>query len=181
MTEPKTMTARRAGRIALVRGAAFALITGLYIAAGQPLSGYLWCVYVGFFLSVALGAEGKKWIGYAFSHLAGYAWAFLYMNLAGWAAASLGGDGRIWTVICELLLTGCLLFCHLYLLQRTVFRTVPPVFAAVALVFAFGGMRSAPLCAVSVLIGMAMAFVTGVIIGPPEKAKTPGEKTDERL
>lgn len=47
------MTSRRAFVTAAVRGVAFALVTALFTAV--PLfHGFLWCVYIGFFLTMAL-------------------------------------------------------------------------------------------------------------------------------
>ena len=52
------MDTRSALRTALVRGSAFALVTAAYLLIGGTLGGYLWCVYVGFFLTMAFGAKG---------------------------------------------------------------------------------------------------------------------------
>ncbi len=73
--------------IAVTRGLAFALVTAVYIYMDNTLSGYLWCVYVGFFLSMALGAKNGKMFNYILSALIGYGWAFLYVNLGGWLSA----------------------------------------------------------------------------------------------
>ena len=43
----------------LVRGAAFAAITLVYSLVGV-LGGLLWCVYVGFFLTMAFGAKKNE-------------------------------------------------------------------------------------------------------------------------
>lgn len=50
------MTSRRAFVTAAVRGVAFALVTALFTAV--PLfHGFLWCVYIGFFLTMAFGVK----------------------------------------------------------------------------------------------------------------------------
>ena len=55
------MTSRRAFVTAAVRGVAFALVTALFTAV--PLfHGYLWCVYIGFFLTMAFGVGKPHFI-----------------------------------------------------------------------------------------------------------------------
>ena len=73
------MTTRKALNIALVRGAAFAIVTAVYLLIGGAFGGYLWCVYVGFFLTMAFGAAPQDLPNYLCSLLAGYAWAAVYV------------------------------------------------------------------------------------------------------
>lgn len=72
------MTSRRAFVTAAVRGVAFALVTALFTAV--PLfHGYLWCVYIGFFLTMAFGVKLPEYPNYLCSLLVGYVWAFAYV------------------------------------------------------------------------------------------------------
>lgn len=62
------MTSRRAFVTAAVRGVAFALVTALFTAV--PLfHGYLWCVYIGFFLTMAFGVKLPEYPNYLCSLL----------------------------------------------------------------------------------------------------------------
>ena len=53
MANPNKLPQPVINTIAIVRGLAFALVTALYFIL--PIQEYLWCVYVGFFLTMALG------------------------------------------------------------------------------------------------------------------------------
>lgn len=156
------MSSPEALRVALVRGAAFALVTAAYLLIGGALEGYLWCVYVGFFLTMAFGARWEELPRYLCSFLCGYGWAAVYVYLPGLLGGFLPGTAA--TVLSEFLVTGGLLFIHLRFLSRTWFNKIPAVFAAVATVFASGGMRSAAPAAFSGAVGILMALGTGRII-----------------
>ena len=72
------MTSRRAFVTAAVRGVAFALVTALFTAV--PLfHGFLWCVYIGFFLTMAFGVKLPEYPNYLCSLLVGYVWALAYV------------------------------------------------------------------------------------------------------
>ena len=164
------MTTRKALNIALVRGAAFAIVTAVYLLIGGEFGGYLWCVYVGFFLTMAFGAAPQDLPNYLCSLLAGYVWAAVYVYLP----RALGGimPGGAASVVSEFAVTALLLFIHLRFLGRTWFNKVPAVFAAVATVFASGGLASIPLAAPSAVIGILMALGTGKIIELLDRQKS---------
>ncbi len=149
--------------IAIVRGLAFALVTALYFIL--PIQEYLWCVYVGFFLTMALGTDYKKMPAYICSLLSGYGWAFLYLNAGSWLSLALPFEVQVCVVISEFILTAGLLFIHLTFFSGGLLGTVPAVFAAVATIFATGeGMAAAPACGASVIIGILMGFGTTWVI-----------------
>lgn len=149
--------------IAIVRGLSFALVTAIYFCL--PIQNYLWCVYIGFFLTMALGTDYKKMPAYICSLIAGYGWAFLYLNAGSWLAAILPVPLNVCIVIVEFILTAGLLFTHLTFFSGGLLGTVPAVFAAVATVFATGqGIGAAPACGGSVIIGILMAFGTTWVI-----------------
>ena len=149
--------------IAVVRGLAFALVTAVYFCL--PIQDYLWCVYVGFFLTMALGTDYKRMPSYICSLLSGYAWAFLYLNAGGWLAMLLPLDVKVCVVIAEFILTAGLLFIHLTFFAGGLLGTVPAIFAAVATIFASGiGMSAAPAASISVIIGILMGFGTTWVI-----------------
>ena len=156
------MSQKKIDVIAIVRGCAFALITLIYI--NLPIHNYLWCVYVGFFLTMALGTKQGAMPKYICSLLAGYVWGILYLKLGGWVQLFVHIDIKLLTAILEFILTGSLLFIHLTFLQKTWFSVIPAVFAAVATLFAFGNLQSLPWCCISVVTGILMAFGTGYII-----------------
>ena len=136
------MDTRSALRTALVRGSAFTLVTAAYLLIGGTLGGYLWCVYVGFFLTMAFGAKGEDLPRYLCSFLAGYVWAAVYVYLP----ELLGGlmPGAAATVVSEFVVTAGLLFLHLRFLSGTWLGKIPAVFAAVVTVFASGGLQKRP-------------------------------------
>ena len=157
--------------IAVVRGLAFALVTALYFVL--PIQAYLWCVYVGFFLTMALGTDYKKMSSYICSLIAGYGWAFLYLNAGGWLAEIVPLEVKVCVVIAEFILTAGLLFIHLTFFAGGLLGTVPAVFAAVATIFATGqGIGAAPACGGSVIIGILMAFGTTWVIDKVNARRT---------
>ena len=163
MANPNKLPQPVINTIAIVRGLAFALVTALYFIL--PIQEYLWCVYVGFFLTMALGTDYKRMPSYICSLLSGYGWAFLYLYAGSWLALLLPLPVQVCVVIVEFILTGGLLFIHLTFFAGGLLGTVPAVFAAVATIFASGGgIVAAPACGGSVIIGILMAFGTTWVI-----------------
>ena len=163
MSNPNKLPQPVINTIAIVRGLAFALATALYFCL--PIQEYLWCVYVGFFLTMALGTDYKRMPSYICSLIAGYGWAFLYLNAGGWLADILPLEVKVCVVIVEFFLTAGLLFIHLTFFAGGLLGTVPAVFAAVATIFATGqGISAAPACGASVIVGILMAFGTTWVI-----------------
>lgn len=157
------MTSRRAFVTAAVRGVAFALVTALFTAV--PLfHGFLWCVYIGFFLTMAFGVKLPEYPNYLCSLLVGYVWALAYVFGHQWLEAWFAMPSLLALSLSELVLTFLLIFVHLRFLSRTWLNKVPAVFAAVATVFAAGGIQHLPLCALSAVIGISMAVGTEVLI-----------------
>ena len=150
------MTSRRAFVIAAVRGVAFALVTALFTAV--PLfHGYLWCVYIGFFLTMAFGVKLPEYPNYLCSLLVGYVWAFAYVFGHQWLEDWFAMPSLLALSLSELVLTFLLLFVHLRFLSRTWLNKVPAVVAP-------GGIQQLPLCALSAVIGISMAVGTEVLI-----------------
>lgn len=156
------MKTKDALHIAIVRGLAFALVTLAYIVIGGKLQSALWCVYVGFFLTMAFGAKKEELPNYLCSFLFGYVWVFAYYGVPSALSHVMPADAA--TVIAEFLVTGTLLFVHLRFLSKTWLNKIPAIFAGVATVFAFGGVDSIPIAAVSGCVGICMAIGTGVLI-----------------
>jgi len=149
--------------IAIVRGLAFAFVTALYLCL--PIEQYLWCVYVGFFLTMALGTDYQKLPSYICSLIAGYGWAFLYLNAGSWLTAVVPVPVNVCIVIVEFILTAGLLFIHLTFFAGGLLSTIPAIFAAIATIFATGqGIGAAPACGFSVIAGILMAFGTTWVI-----------------
>ena len=163
MANPNKLPQPVINTIAIVRGLAFALVTALYFIL--PIQEYLWCVYVGFFLTMALGTDYKRMPSYICSLIAGYGWAFLYLNAGGWLALILPFEVQVCVIISEFILTAGLLFIHLTFFAGGLLGTVPAVFAAVATIFATSqGIGAAPACGGSVIAGILMAFGTTWVI-----------------
>lgn len=146
-----------------VRGIAFALIT-IVFSAVPFLDGLLWAVYIGFFLTMAFGADKRQLPNYICSLLAGYVWAFGYMYGYRLLEEYLNMPHVAALATAELVLTFLLIYIHIRLLSGTWFNKIPAVFAAVATVFASGSIDSIPLCAVSAATGIAIAVITEIII-----------------
>lgn len=157
------MTSRRAFVTAAVRGVAFALVTAL-VTAVPLFHGYLWCVYIGFFLTMAFGVKLPEYPNYLCSLLVGYVWAFAYVFGHQWLEDWFAMPSLLALSLSELVLTFLLIFVHLRFLSRTWLNKVPAVFAAIATVFAAGGIQHLPLCALSAVIGISMAVGTEVLI-----------------
>lgn len=164
MQQKSSISTFHAMTIAVVRGLAFALITLIYLGIQTPVSPYLWAVYTGFFLSVALGLDGRRLPSYLCSLGCGFIWGFLYLHMGGWLDALLPLNRLTAVVLSEFLLTASLLFLHLRFLKDTLLGTVPAIFAAVAMLFASGSASAVPWCALSAGIGICMAFLTDCII-----------------
>ena len=171
------MDTRSALRTALVRGSAFTLVTAAYLLIGGTLGGYLWCVYVGFFLTMAFGAKGEDLPRYLCSFLAGYVWAAVYVYLP----ELLGGlmPGAAATVVSEFVVTAGLLFLHLRFLSGTWLGKIPAVFAAVATAHRARGrpprraqhLRLHPLQAPATPPALPGAVLDGPVLRPPPRAR----------
>ncbi len=146
-----------------VRGIAFALITAVFSAV-PFLDSLLWAVYIGFFLTMAFGADKRQLPNYICSLLAGYVWAFGYMYGYRLLEEYLNMPHIAALATAELVLTFLLIYIHIRLLSGTWLNKLPAVFAAVATVFASGGIDCIPLCAMSAATGIAIAVITEIII-----------------
>ena len=153
----------RAFITALVRGIAFAVITILFMAI-PVFHGFLWCVYIGFFMTMAFGVKKSEYLNYVCSLLAGYVWAFGYVYGPQLLEEAIHLPHIGAMAISELILTFLLIFIHVKFLHHTVLNKVPAVFAGVATVFAAGGIDQTILCAASAVVGISMAIVTEIII-----------------
>ena len=163
------MTKEAALNIAIVRGIGFSIMVALYMIIGFPLRSTMWCAYVGFLLCVAVGGIGTDRLPNAIlCTTVGFGWAAAYMELPKLLNMFLPGPVEVYIVVAELIVTFCILFGHLYLLQNTRFNLVPFIFGAVACTFGKGDLSFVPLCWVSIVIGILTAFLTGVVI---EKTK----------
>ena len=157
---------------ALVRGIAFAVITVLFLWI-PAFDGFLWCVYIGFFLTMAFGVKKQEYPNYVCSLLAGYIWSVGYVFCPGLLETMAHMPHIAAMAISELVLTFLLIFIHVKFLHGTVLNKVPAVFAGVATIFAAGGIQHTVLCALSAVIGISMAVVTEIII---VKACNKGER-----
>ena len=159
----RCMRKDRAFITAAVRGAAFALATIVFTVI-PVFHGYLWCLYIGFFLTMAFGVKRQECLNYVCSLLAGYVWAFGYVYSPAWLEEWSHMPSVAALAVCELVLTFLLIYVHVKFLHATPLNKVPAAFAAIATVFASGGPAHIPLCAVSAVLGILMAIVTEIII-----------------
>lgn len=158
MNEMKNLPADEAAVIGTVRGLAFAVTAAVYMTIGGNFGGYLWCVYLGFLLTMALGSGGKRWLNYGCSLAAGYGYAYLFFGIKG--AMLFFFRPFAATVISEFFITLIILWIHLAVLRKSPVNCIPMIFAAVTTVFAAGGLDKSPYCFSSVIAGILIAVAT---------------------
>ncbi|MDO4554600.1 MAG: DUF1097 family protein [Lachnospiraceae bacterium] len=153
---------KNVGVSSLVNGIAFALAVLVYQLV-PTISSYQWCLYCGFLLTVAMGADKKKYPNYVVSLIAGYVWAFFYWNLGTWIM--MAGVPRLAALmIGELVCTTGLLYTHLHILKNTLANFPPYMFCAVATIYSTGGTQNIPKCAISVFAGITLCIVYNMLM-----------------
>lgn len=148
--------------IGVVRGLAFAIITGGYTLIGGELSKNLWVVYLGFLLTMALNASKSKYFDYVLSHSIGYAYSLLLYFLVQFFGSFF--THFISAMISDFLITFIVLFLHLSILSYTKFNQIPMIFASIAVIASSGSFDKIVYCAPSMFLGISTAIITGVII-----------------
>ena len=147
---------------AVVRGIAFALITLLFTTV-DFFKGFLWCIYIGFSLTMAFGAKKGEYKNYVCSLLTGYVWSLAYVFFPSFMKKTLHIPSFTAMTVSELILTFLLLFVHLKFLRNTWPNKIPMVFAGITTVF-IGGIDHIALCGLSTFIEISMAVLTEIII-----------------
>ncbi len=148
---------------ALTAGIVFG-IAGIVYAAFPAISGYLWCFYVGYFMTIITGCNPKNLPKYIFSFACGYGWAWLY-----WTGTDIFMHLGITNYVLARGVSDCvvtilLLYVHLHLLGKTPVNTPPLIFAAVATIFGCHGFyEHVGFAAPSLFIGMGSALICGVL------------------
>ena len=146
----------------LVRGIAFALITLLFTTVAF-FKGFLWCIYIGFSLTMAFGAKKCEYKNYVCSLLAGYVWSLAYVFFPSFMEKTFHIPSFAAMTVSELILTFLLLFVHLKFLRNTWLNKIPMVFAGITTVF-IGGIDHIALSGLSTFMGISMAVLTEIII-----------------
>lgn len=146
----------------LVRGIAFALITLLFTTVAF-FKGFLWCIYIGFSLTMAFGAKKCEYKNYVCSLLAGYVWSLAYVFFPSFMEKTFHIPSSAAMTVSELILTFLLLFVHLKFLRNTWLNKIPMVFAGITTVF-IGGIDHIALSGLSTFMGISMAVLTEIII-----------------
>lgn len=147
---------------AVVRGIAFALITLLFTTV-DFFKELLWCIYIGFSLTMAFGAKKGEYKYYVCSLLAGYVWSLAYVFFPSFMEKTFPIPSFAAMTVSELILTFLLLFVHLKFLRNTWLNKIPMVFAEITTVF-IGGIDHIALCGLSTFMGISMAVLTEIII-----------------
>ena len=147
---------------AVVRGIAFSLITLLFTTVAF-FKGFLWCIYLGFSLTMAFGAKKGEYKNYVCSLLAGYVWSLAYVFFPSFMEKTFHIPSFTAMTVSELILTFLLLFVHLKFLRNTWLNKIPMVFAGITTVF-IGGIDHIALCGLSTFMGISMAVLTEIII-----------------
>lgn len=146
----------------LVRGIAFALITLLFTTVAI-FKGFLWCIYIGFSLTMAFGAKKCEYKNYVCSLLAGYVWSLAYVFFPSFMGKTFHIPSFAAMTVSELILTFLLLFVHLKFLRNTWLNKIPMAFAGITTVF-IGGIDRIALSGLSTFMGISMAVLTEIII-----------------
>ena len=146
----------------LVRGIAFALITLLFTTVAF-FKGFLWCIYIGFSLTMAFGAKKCEYKNYVCSLLAGYVWSLAYVFFPSFMEKTIHIPSFAAMTVSELILTFLLLFVHLKFLRNTWLNKIPMVFAGITTVL-IGGIDDIALSGLSTFMGISMAVLTEIII-----------------
>ena len=147
---------------AVVPGIAFSLITLLFTTIAF-FKGFLWCIYIGFSLTMAFGAKKGEYKNYVCSLLAGYVWLPAYVFFPSFMEKTFHIPSFTAMTVSELILTFLLLFLHLKFLRNTWLNKIPMVFAGITTVF-IGGIDHIALCGLSTFMGISMAVLTEIII-----------------
>lgn len=163
MKEKRSLWDRPTAIIGVTGGIVFGLAAFVY-AFFPAISSYLWCFYVGYFMTVVTGQDPKNFGKYIVCFLCGYFWAwcfwygqdlFVMLGVTNWPAARALGDFTV---------TLIMLYVHLHLLRNTVANTPPLMFAAVATIFGnHGYWEHLPRAGASIFCGMAMALLCGMV------------------
>ena len=120
----------RALVIAVVCGIAFALITLLFTTV-TSFKGFLWCIYIGFSLTMASAAKKGEYKNCACSLLAGYVWSLAYVFFPSFMEKTFHIPSFAAMTVGEPILTFLMLFVHLKFLRNTWLNKIPMVFAGV--------------------------------------------------
>lgn len=153
---------RPAGISALTCGIAFGIAAVIY-AVIPALSGFLWCFYFGYGLTVATGANPKNFKRYIACFLCGALWAIPYWYGTDWIM-SLGVQNLLLArFITEFVLNTALVYVHLHLLKMS-WASIPPcVFAGITTVFgAKGWIGNVPYCQLSLFLGMSFCLLATI-------------------
>jgi hypothetical protein len=159
----KNIPVKNALIIAGINGIAFGAIRVVYSLIQGDLGSFLWCVYAGFLLTVALGLDIKKGPNLVCSLTIGYGWAFLYWESGTWIKKVFLISATMSNAIADTLVTFGLLFLHMAFLKKTWANIIPVIFLTVMTVFATSGLTKILYCALSIIIGMIMALGIAVI------------------
>lgn len=151
-------------------------VAAIIYAAFPAISNYLWCFYVGYFMTVITGADPKNFLKYIVCFACGYFWAycfwygqdlFIALGVTSWPLARGLGD---------LLVTFVMLYIHLHLLKNTIANTPPLMFAAVATIFGnHGYWEHLPKAGISVFCGMLFCLLCTLVTNAWGNAKKPKE------
>lgn len=138
-----------------------AIVSAIYTLFDASISALLWCVFVGFTTTFALGPDVKKIPHFVFSQFAGWFWGIAYFYLASYLVTGFGLSFTLGLGISVLACTIALVYIHAKFLSNTVFGIIPMVFAAIFVFFAtVGGINMNILyCAISITLGTILASI----------------------
>ena len=138
-------------------------IAALVYASLPEISNYLWCFYVGYFMTVITGADKKNFAQYCICFLCGYFWAFffwygtdilLYFGMTSYPLAR---------GVSDFMVTLIMLYMHCHILKHTPANCPPLMFAAVATIFGNHGFwEHLTKAGVSLYSGMILCLLCGI-------------------
>lgn len=148
---------------ALMGGLVFGIAAVVY-AAFPAISGYLWCFYVGYFMTVITGSKPQNFIKYVVCFACGYFWAWAFWYGTDIVTALGVTNYPLARGISDCIITIVMLYIHCHLLGNTIANTPPLMFAAVATIFGNHGFwEHLPKAGASLFCGMASCLICTIL------------------
>lgn len=113
-----------------------AIVSGFYMLLPAPMNSILWSMYIGFFITNALGPNIKKLPGYLVSQFVGWGWALAYTYAVVFFMANLKMSLPISMTLGVFIVTVLLCIIHFGFFFNSKYNIVPMMFAPVASYFA---------------------------------------------
>lgn len=143
----------------LIYSIPISIVSGIYMVLPSPFNSILWCMYIGFFITNALGPEFSKLPGFIISQIIGWGWALIYNYAVIFLISSMSLPFAMGVGI--FIVTVLLCIIHFGFFYGAKWNFVPMLFPPVASFFAVqSDLTMIPYCAASLIIGCVAAIVS---------------------